>query len=55
LFADGRETAVAVIFAADTVASPAYDADASTNDDDKLCLSLSSGTLTLVDDAGSMA
>lgn len=50
MFADGRETAVAVIFADATVASPV---NVSTNDDDKLSLSLSSGTLTLVD-AGSM-
>lgn len=52
MFAVGSETAVAVIFAA-PVASLEY--DASTNDDDKLSLFLSSGTLTLVDEAGSMA
>lgn len=44
LFADGRETAVAVMLVDATVASPV-----SINDDDKLSLSLSSGTLKLVD------
>ncbi len=50
LFADGRETAVAVIFDDDTF-DPSPPNDASTNDDDKLSRSLLSGTL----DAGSIA
>lgn len=50
--AEGKETAVAVMFASiDTAAAAAP----SISDDEKVSLSLSGGILTLVDGAGSMA